>query len=478
MKTHRRVSATFPDASGRCGREPPFTAVRPVSPSVNRPVRLTLLIPFMPTDSCHPISPKRSRSRWGNFLCGALLLATNWLSAAPRPGDVFREYHLVGGGSNGAAGAEWADEFVFISHHTGERSTVGDRLLEGIDLEHAIRAEFVASYWGGHIGSEKRSVVFNDYPPIELPLIEHAPTSPECYFSQQCQAACEVPLDYLEPGTNRFRMEVGDQICYSFNWGWFWTNQVVLRVYYEPSEVDHPKGAIIEPLPGATLTNYSKVACDIEHGDIDRVEFVGYYDDFSWGGSGNFRDWHGIFWMKETTLQRHVGTASGLYPYLHWENRWIPDQENIRLAARLVGKSGLIYMTEAVEDLRLSHGKRLVRMYSSRDIPEAFATQTGTAECTIEVPDDLTQAFAARLVLSTFSGGTADRVVSLNGTPLVEGGWGRWHRLAFCEEAVPLEILKEGTNTFQIRANQPGEHAFEVNWPGPVLFIEYKSDNP
>ncbi len=40
------------------------------------------------------------------------------LLANPKPGEVFREYHITGGGSNGYPDSEWMDEFVFISHHT------------------------------------------------------------------------------------------------------------------------------------------------------------------------------------------------------------------------------------------------------------------------------------------------------------------------------------------------------------------------
>lgn len=408
-----------------------------------------------------------------SFIILLIFLSGNISFANPEPGDVFREYHITGGGSNGQPDSEWMDEFVFISHHTGERSTKGDRSFENIDLEHAIRAEFVASYWGGHIGSENRRVVFNDNPGINLPLIKNTPNQPECYFSQQCRAACEIPLDYLKQGENKFRLEVDDQICYSFNWGWFWTNQVVLRIYYDPAMVDHPSGKMEYPKPNSTISNYSKVSCNIENGDIEKVEFIGKYDDFSWGGSGEFNTWHGIFWMNDTGMQKHIGTASGLYPYVNWDCRWIPDQENIKIAARLVDRSGMIYLTGAVENITLSHTNRMVKMYSSTDVPEAFATQTDSAVCTINIPDDPDKALTARLVLSTFSGGTPDREVYLNDFLLVKGGWGKWHRLAFCEEYVPVKILKKGKNVFKIKANMPGEHAFEVNWPGPVLFVEY-----
>lgn len=380
---------------------------------------------------------------------------------------------MTGGGSNGVEDMEWADEFVFISHHTGELSTKGDRVIENIDLESAVRAEFVASYWGGHVGSEKRRVVINDNPGIKLPLIKNTSTQPECYFSQQCQAACNIPIEYLKQGRNQLRLLVDNQICYSFNWGWFWTNQVVLRVYYDTEKVAHPSGKIVEPKLGDTITNLSKITCEIEQGNIDKVEFMGKYRDFSWEGTGEFNTWHGIYWMKDTNLQKHMGTASGLYPYINWQCRWIPDQENIKIAARIKDKSGLIYMTEAVENITLNHGQRVVKMYEAKYVPEAFGTQTDSAWCTFEIPDNLDKSFLAKVVMSTFSGGTSDREVLINDVLLLKGGWGRWHRLAFCEEYVPVNLLKQGTNYFKIKANMPGEHAFEVNWPGPVLFIEF-----
>ncbi len=406
--------------------------------------------------------------------CFLMIGFAQHVQANPKSGDVFREYHLIEGGSNGEPDAEWMNEFVFISHHTGERSTKGSRTIEDIDLKHATKAEFVAVYWGGHLGSENKRVVFNDNPPVALPLIKNTPNNPLCYHFQQCQAACEIPLAHLKQGDNEFRLEVDNQVCYSFDWGWFWTNQVVLRVYYDKEKVDHPTGKMTAPAPNSTISDLSKIECEIESGNVESVEFIGKYKDFSWDGTGELDAWHGIFWMKDTKLQKHIGTASGLYPYVNWDNRWIPDQEDMKIAARLIDKSGMITMIEAVDNITLDHGERTMKMYSAVDVPEAFGTQTGSVQCKFYIPDDLDKAFVAKMIVSTFSGGTTDREVYINGTPIRKGGWGKWHRLAFCEEPVPVDILKKGENIFEIRANFPHEHAFEVNWPGPVLFVEYE----
>lgn len=393
-------------------------------------------------------------------------------TGVPQPGDIFREYHMVGGGANGSD-QTWKNNHVFISHHTGEGSTPGDRLLENIDLTGAVGAEFVAIHWGGHVGSANRRVVINHYPAVNLPLIKHTPSMPECFFSQQCQVACEIPLAYLRQGENAFRLEVDNQICHSFDWGWFWTNQVILRIYYDADEVDHPVGSIAAPLSGEVLSDRPEVTCRTESEDVERIEFVGRYYDYSWEGSGDYYTWHWIHWMDDTRMQRHIGTAWGENRSVVWENEWIPDQKRIQIAARITDRRGLTYMTEAVSNVELQREDRIVRIYPASNVPEAFGTQTGTSECQIVIPDNLENALEAKLVMSTFSGGKPDRAVYLNGKLLKQGGWGVWHRLDICEEAVPVGMLKQGVNDFQIRADLPGEHAFEVNWPGPALIVAY-----
>src|SRR6056297_1738666 len=226
--------------------------------------------------------PKNSEWRTNQFIvviiiCFLLTGLAGQGYGFPKPGDVFREYHLVGGGSNGNPDAEWQDDFVFISHHTGELSTKGDRRIEKVDLKHAVKAEFVAVIWGGHLGSENKRVIFNDNSPVALPLIKNTPNNPLCYHFQQSQAACEVPLAHLKQGDNDFRLEVDNQICYSFDWGWFWTNQVVLRVYYDKDKVDHPSGKMATPAPNSTITELSKISCEIESGNVTSVEFIGKY---------------------------------------------------------------------------------------------------------------------------------------------------------------------------------------------------------
>ncbi|MBD3391433.1 MAG: hypothetical protein GF418_05240 [Chitinivibrionales bacterium] len=409
------------------------------------------------------------------FVWTIVLAAAASVLAEPKSGDVFREYHMFGMKSDGDR--EW---ILYVSYHGTGKGSTGDRFVEGVDLNAATKAEFVAIHWGGHIGSDKRRIIFNDNPAVELPLIQNTPTQPQCYFSQQCHAACEIPLSHLKPGTNAFRLAVDNQICYSFNWGWFWTYQAILRVYYDPSEVSHPSGKMAVPSSGSVITDGAEVSCDARSPDseVDRVEFVGWYKDFSWEGSGQFTQWHWGHWRTDENMKFHIGTATGGDRSVSWDNRWVPDQDGIQIAARVRDRNGYIYMTDPVESIRLTHGDKIVKMYPAKDVPENFATQTGSKSCTINVPDDQKGVLDAKLVVTTFSGGSADREGYLNNSLINKGGWGEWHQVGLCQYPVETDAINKGDNTFEIRANYAGHHAFEVNWPGPVLFVEYENDNP
>ena len=91
--------------------------------------------------------------------------------------------------------------------------------------------------------------------------------------------------------------------------------------------------------------------------------------------------------------------------------------------------------------------------------------------CKIDVPDDLSNAADARLILSTWSADHAEEI-GLNDKMLVER-IGVVHNYSYDAIPVPVEIIKQGANTFHIFSSTE-HHAAEVNWPGPVLIVEYR----
>ena len=116
-----------------------------------------------------------------------------------------------------------------------------------------------------------------------------------------------------------------------------------------------------------------------------------------------------------------------------------------------------------------------MRMYKASGVPEAFGVRVGRRkECKIAVDGPLENARAARLVLSTWSAAHGDEI-GFNGSKLA-GPIGLVHNYSFDALPVPVRAIKR-ENTFHIFSNTK-EHALEVNWPGPVLLVEYGPPAP
>ena len=77
-------------------------------------------------------------------------------------------------------------------------------------------------------------------------------------------------------------------------------------------------------------------------------------------------------------------------------------------------------------------------------------------------------------MLSTWSAAHGDEI-GFNGSKLA-GPIGLVHNYSFDALPVPVRAIKR-ENTFHIFSNTK-EHALEVNWPGPVLLVEYGPPAP
>jgi hypothetical protein len=114
-------------------------------------------------------------------------------------------------------------------------------------------------------------------------------------------------------------------------------------------------------------------------------------------------------------------------------------------------------------------------MFISRDVPEYFSVRQGHEKhCSITLPDDLSGVKSARLVVSTWSATTDDESVHelrLNGVRLANR-FGKLYNYSFDRLEVPLTQLRPGKNEISIYSTFEG-HGLEINWPGPVLLLEY-----
>jgi len=347
--------------------------------------------------------------------------------------------------------------------------------LEIDDLRQAIGAELVAEYWGGHIGTSDQKFKLNGHAFIALPTTKNTPSAPECYYRNILGASVPVPLEHLKTGTNMLQFSLGPQTCYSFNWAWYFLYSVTIRVFYDASR-PHPAGGVTLPVSGSVIGDLPKLAVEASspNGKITEVIFLGYYDDFDWKGTGEFRQWH--FQSQLGQLKQHLGRVIRPPFEVTWNNQWVPDQSQpMKIKAIITDETGMKCETPVAENIQLTRSGRSVKMFYSVDVPENFSVRVGQRKaCTIQLPADLPPAKSARLVVSTWSAATDDGArheIGLNGVKLSDN-FGVFHSYSYKMLHVPLDLLNSGTNEVYIYSEFEG-HGLEINWPGPVLLIEY-----
>jgi hypothetical protein len=395
------------------------------------------------------------------------LLSALTLCAEPQPGDVFQEFTYG-----------WR----FGEVDLGSKREGIDNMRKNSRQEHAIElprlasvtgAEVSIEYWGGHIGTSEQKFQVNGGDWIDIPQPQGTPTNPQCYHRTILgRATVTIPVTSLQQGRNVFRFHAGPQVCYGFDWGFYWVYSFTVRLYSKPGE--ETAGRIVSPAEGDEIGDNPRLVVEAGKKDkpISSVEFIGKYEDFNWEGDGVFRQWHYITMRGQ--LRLHIGTVTSAPYAVTWNTSWVPDQtEPVELTARITDAYGNVYLTPGVK-VHFRRKGRSVRMYKALDVPEVFAVRVGRKkECKFQVADDLSRARAARIVLSTWSAAHGDEI-GLNGTKLVDRV-GLVHNYSFDSIPVPLRNIKPGDNVFYIFSNTK-EHALEVNWPGPVLLVEYGED--
>lgn len=333
------------------------------------------------------------------------------------------------------------------------------------------RAELLPEYWGGHLGTTGW-LQLNRRGWIPLPRPVGTPEAPEGYYHTVLGNRA-VPLrvqDLLE-GENTFRFTAGPQIYGSFDWGFYWLYAFTVRLYH-PRSAEHPSAVIANVAAGATLMENPEITVTVQPGaaPIERVDVFAWYEDFNYSGSGCHREWHGQ--LNYGRPRHHVGSATAAPWTVRWNTEWVPDQpQPIRLVARVVDAAGWHTVTPVVENVRLARTGRRVQLVTATDVPRAFGVRIGRElACTLHVPELPARPARARLMLSSWSGAHAERI-RFNDTQLPPK-IGRVHDYAVDAIEVPPEAVRPGRNEFAI-FSATTHHAAEVNWPGPVLLLEF-----
>jgi hypothetical protein len=398
------------------------------------------------------------------------------LNDGPQPGDVYKEWtyqHI------GHADAAFSPHFAEVDpqgkHQVALELSVNHkpetpRYLVIDDLEHAIRAELAIEYWGGHIGTSFRGFRVNGHEWLPIPRPLNTPTEPERFYHTLLGSlATPIPLEQLHSGVNEFSFGAGPQIAYGFDCGFFWVYSFTIRIYYAPSK-PHPTARILSPTSGEVIGDFPVIEAVVDTGNAAQVDFLAHYKDFNWEGDGRNHQWHA---QRSYGVLRHHVMNRAFAPYrVTWNTTWVPDQdEPIRLAAQITAPDRVKFMTASIDGILLSRPDRAVIMIEPQGVPENFSVRIGQQKtCDLFINGELSQAQRARLVLSTWSGAHAD-ALGLNDSQLA-ARVGRVHDYSFDILDVPLNALRQERNTFFIFSSTY-EHAAEVNWPGPALFVEY-----
>jgi hypothetical protein len=402
----------------------------------------------------------------------------------PGPGDVFKEYTYYE--TPWSPGPVYRSHFAELDPGTQRQFSKTSGMYNrprmvvkelDVDLDQAVKAEVSVEYWGGHIGTSEQKFRINGNEWIPVPQPRNTPGKPQCYYRTILgNESVEVPLQNLKDGRNEFQFTCGSQICYSFDWGFYWIYAFTLRVYYQKSR-QHAEGRIVQPVANSSLPDTVSLVFRANNADpkIASVDYIGRYEDFDWEGNGVYRQWH--YQTQHGYLKQHIGTSRRSPFSVEWYDRWLPDQEEpVSIMAKVTDENGMCYMTPAVTGLTFTRSNGTVRMYKPHDVPEKFGVRVGnTASCKIEVGDPLENARSACLIVSSWSGKNDDgsvHEIRLNGKRISDN-FGRFHDYSFDRLHVPLEYIKPGVNEVSVYSEFHG-HALEINWPGPVLFIEFE----
>ncbi len=405
--------------------------------------------------------------RIGIFPLLVLMAIDVW--AQPGPGDVFREYKW-------RPARKW--QRVTGPEVTEPRAreflpnSVNDIFIN--DLDGAKKVEAYIEMLLCHGGTVNKRMRVNANRWITIPESSFIPGDagrgpPDMEYQYMRYPSVQIPLEHIKEGINTFEFTCSAGTALGGWWPQWILYGVTFRVYYDDSK-PHPTGEVTKPAAGSTIGDHPDLVAAAEGPNpVERVDFIGLYEDFNWEGDGNYLQWHYRYHYNE--MKNHIGTAAAEIFRVTWNNSWIPTQDqSMKLMARIVDDTGMCYMTPAVSGIRLRRD-HTVKMYKPYDVPRRWSTRAGdTHKCKVDVNDNLDKAVAAKIIMSTWNGVAADEI-GMNGKKVVTR-IGQNHDLSYDEFEVPLKLIKPGVNTLYTHSKTT-HHGIEVQWPGMVLLIKY-----
>ena len=406
------------------------------------------------------------------------LIGIGVAKASPAPGDVFREYYWYH--ETGDAGQALRVGGKQGQYHPDRGSAHGYvnaaiELPHEFDLQDAVRAEVVIEKVLCHDGTRGLAIRVNDCDWIDVPECTSIPT-PQWDYQHHTYPTVPVPLAQLKRGMgNTFQMKVAAE--HSWNWPQNLINGVHFRVYYDSEKKAHPTVRIVSVQ--AEGPPQEAVALEVEarspNGKIRRVDYVGHHEDVNFEGDGQYTQWHYHFFHG--AIVNHIGSAYEAPWQVMWSTKWVPDQtQPIRIAARIVDETGLIYMT-APQDLTLNRPGVSVELCKPYDVPAKWVTRRDEHAEYFDLAGDPQQAKALQLAWSSWSPGYMNGI-TINDVKVFDCEGPKYKSFTHRVTVDDVSMLRRGQNTLQTGKtplhNGQMVHGMEVNWPGIMVLVRYE----
>ena len=384
--------------------------------------------------------------------------------AQPVPGDVFREYMWYN--KDGDAGGA-----LRVGGRIGYEGRIA--LDHDFDLEHAIKAEVIIEKILCHDGTKDLAIQINDNDWLQIPEAQTIPY-PQWEYQHHIYPIVQIPLSFLKSGTgNRFQMRVNPK--HSWKWPQNLINGVHFRIYYNPDKKPHPTGKITSIKSGDAIGSRTPLQVEAEspNAKIKQVDYVGHSYDVNFEGDGVYRQWH--YHFLHGKIIHHLGSAYAGPYQITWDTSWVPDQkEPMQIGARIVDQAGMIYMTDAINNLTLVRPGMSVELCEPYNVPQQWVTRKGRKQENFDVTGDLGNATAAQLVWVSWCPGYMEGIF-INDRKVFDNEGPHYQYYAHRIRPNDLKAFKRGQNVLATGGNtNRGIHGMEVNWPGIMVLIEYK----
>lgn len=398
------------------------------------------------------------------------------LSAQPKPGDVFREYvwlpTMVGEEGKFLRVGGRFDYKIYEDHFSADNHQDGYiPLMQDVDLKKAIKAEVVIEKLGSHEDTKNLRVSWNRNPSVIFPTARGIP-EPESDYMFHNYPTIEIPLDQLKDEMgNSFRFDV--DTIQRWNWPQNIIYGVVLRIYYD-HELAHYKPDLTGVAEADFLQEKHTLGLTEKNASIYKVEYIGHFEDINWEGDGIYEQWHYHYFRGRVV--HNIG-SSIMYPFeVDWNTSWLPDQVNIKLAARVTSNNGLIYFTQSVEGLKPNrdYSVELCKPYGQ---PKNWVTRADTFTSRFNMKTHPAKVEEAKAYWVSWSPCYSNGVF-INDVKIFDRNELCYEYMAHEVDIPDPSILKQGINTIKTGKEPVHDgqmvHGMEVQWPGIIIKVKTK----